>query len=114
MPFHTPFSALTPNIPVVATSTPAAPAKAAKLLLSGQAKLVVRRERKGRAGKTVTLVSGLVLPEKDLEMLAEKLRKSLGCGSHLEDKIIVVQGDHSERIEALLRSLGAKLISVSG
>ncbi|MFU8805298.1 MAG: translation initiation factor [Bradymonadaceae bacterium] len=78
-------------------------------------KIVLRRERKGRGGKTVTLVEGLEgLDERGRDELAKRLRKALGCGTSVEGTKIVVQGDQSERLEGLLRDEGVKKIVVSG
>ena len=60
-------------------------------------KIVVRKEQKGRSGKTVTIIEGIELGEAGLKTLAKKMRKSLGCGAHIEDGNIVLQGDLVER-----------------
>src|SRR5690606_31406947 len=58
-------------------------------------KIVVRRSRKGRGGKTVTLVQGV---DGGVEELARRLRKALGCGTSVDDGEIVVQGDQVARV----------------
>lgn len=61
-----------------------------------------QRQTAGRGGKTVTLV---VFPKDakiDLEALAKQMRRALGCGSHVEENKIVLQGDISERANAWL------------
>ncbi|OPZ86656.1 MAG: translation initiation factor Sui1 [bacterium ADurb.Bin429] len=78
--------------------------------LAGQGKLVLRRERKGRGGKTVTLLTGLALPPARMEALARALRKALGCGSSVEGTMIVLQGDIAPRAEEWLRARGAKQV----
>lgn len=67
-------------------------------------KVVVRRTRKGRGGKTVTLVQGA---GGDLDVLAKQLRKGLGTGARVEDGEIVVQGDVVDRVVEKLEALGA-------
>ena len=86
----------------------AAEAGEAGLDLSQIGKLVVRRERKGHGGKTVTLISGLPAPR--LDLLARALRKGLGCGATVENGIIVLQGDIPERAQSWLASHGARQI----
>lgn len=77
-------------------------------------KIALRRERAGRGGKTVTVVifpkdySGNVL------LLAKELRKSLGCGSSMEDGNVVLQGDLVERASDWFAKKGVKNISKSG
>ena len=60
-----------------------------------------RVERKGRGGKTVTLVEGLEDVDPDeLDELAAGLRKALGTGVSREGAILVAQGDMGPRITA--------------
>ena len=54
----------------------------------------VRRETKGRGGKTVTTVSGVPLAGEELKDLASALKKRCGCGGALKDGVIEIQGDH--------------------
>jgi len=91
---------------------PAASAKADDIsaLLARAGKIVLRREKKGHGGKTVTTVSGLDFPAPTLDTLAKALRKGLGCGSMLDGKTIVLQGDIQQRAEEWLRGHGATKI----
>jgi translation initiation factor 1 (eIF-1/SUI1) len=70
------------------------------------AKVVVRTSRKGRGGKTVTLVSGASQPE----AVARTLRKKLGVGVRAEGGDIVAQGDQVERITRWLGEQGVSRI----
>ena len=79
--------------------------------LSGCGKVVVRMERKGHGGKTVTVVDGLTpLDARLREALARRLAKGLGCGARAEGLTVVLQGDHRERAESLLRAEGARRV----
>ncbi|MGI6075754.1 MAG: translation initiation factor [Pyramidobacter sp.] len=69
-------------------------------------------ERKGRAGKTVTLLSGFEGDTKSCRDLAKRLKSALGCGAALEEDRLVLQGDQRERLAALLRKQGATKVSV--
>ncbi|PRY09611.1 translation initiation factor Sui1 [Paraburkholderia sp. BL25I1N1] len=65
----------------------------------------VSRETKGRGGKSVTLVKGLVLDPVALASLGKQLRTACGSGGTVKDGVIEVQGDHCERvIEALKKA----------
>jgi translation initiation factor 1 len=75
--------------------------------LSRSGKLVVRRERKGHGGKTVTVIEGLKLSSTHLETVARTLRKTLGCGSRVENGCVLLQGDLATAAEAWLRAHGA-------
>lgn len=81
-----------------------------------KAKDVVRvsRETKGRGGKAVTLVTGISLPDKDLDALGKQLKASCGSGGTVKDGIIEVQGDHIDRIVALLVAQGYKAKRAGG
>ncbi len=54
----------------------------------------VRREKKGRKGKTVTTLTGIPLPPTELKDLARELKQRCGGGGAVKDGIIEIQGDH--------------------
>ena len=66
----------------------------------------VSRETKGRGGKAVTLVRGLPLDAQALAALGKRLRTACGAGGTLKDGVIEVQGDHADRVVALLQAEG--------
>ncbi len=66
----------------------------------------VRRESKGRKGKTVTLVTGVPLGEEALHELASDLKRLCGSGGAVKDGVIVVQGDHRDTLVAELKRRG--------
>ncbi|CAD5107674.1 translation initiation factor Sui1 [Zestomonas carbonaria] len=68
----------------------------------------VRRETKGRGGKTVTTVSGVPLAEEPLKELASALKKRCGTGGALKDGVIEIQGDHVDLLLAELVKRGFK------
>jgi translation initiation factor 1 len=62
----------------------------------------VRREKKGRRGKTVTTVSGVPLDRRELAVLAAELKRRCGSGGSVVNDVIEIQGDHCDAlIEAL-------------
>ena len=69
-------------------------------------KLRVSIEKKGRGGKTVTLINGFVGNENDLKALGKLLRSQCGVGGSVKDGIILVQGDFKQRIIDLLKKEG--------
>ncbi len=81
---------------------------------SPDGKFVVRKERKGRKGKTVTLVRTSGLSEAAIDDLARELRRSLGCGSSVEDDVIVVQGDMVTRCGEFLQKKGFRFVISGG
>src|SRR3546814_8169328 len=68
----------------------------------------VRRESKGRGGKTVTTITGVTLAADALKELATTLKKRCGTGGALKDGIIEIQGDHVELWQAELTRHSSK------
>jgi translation initiation factor 1 len=66
----------------------------------------VSRETKGRGGKAVTLVRGLLLDDAALVALGKRLRTACGAGGTQKDGVIEVQGDHVDRLVVLLQAEG--------
>lgn len=70
----------------------------------------VGRETKGRAGKGVTVVTGLGLPAHELEALARALKQRCGSGGTVRDGVIEIQGEHRDTVvgELARRGISAK------
>ena len=66
----------------------------------------VRRETKGRSGKTVTTVQGVPLRGDALRDLASGLKRHCGTGGTLKDGVIEIQGDHRESVLVELSRMG--------
>jgi translation initiation factor 1 len=64
----------------------------------------VSREKVGRRGKIVTLVSGL--PHRDTEGVAGDLKRACGAGGSIKEGTVEIQGDHRDKIAAQLRAAG--------
>ncbi len=60
-----------------------------------------QEEKKGRAGKWVTVISGLNLEEHDAAQLQKLLGKKLGCRAFLENEDVVLSGKQKARLEEL-------------
>ena len=75
-------------------------------LNSGDGIARVRRESKGRGGKTVTTIQGLCLTASELKDLTAALKKRCGCGGSLKGGVIEIQGDQVELLLAELRKRG--------
>ena len=74
----------------------------------------VSRQTKGRAGKGVTLVTGVALDDAALAILGKQLKTSCGSGGTVKDGVIEVQGDHVERVMGLLLAQGYKVKRAGG
>ncbi len=69
-------------------------------------KVMVRLERKGRAGKSVTVVEGLPLSRKEQGALLREMKARLGAGGTLTERSIEIQGDHRDALVAMLEGMG--------
>lgn len=68
----------------------------------------IRRETGGRGGKTVTVVTGLVLDEAALVALSRRLKSACGTGGTVKDGVLELQGDHRDDVAAVLATEGFK------
>ncbi len=71
--------------------------------------LYVERDRKGRKGKTATLIAGFEGAEEDLKELARVLKAKCGVGGTAKNGEIIIQGDLRDKILGILQSEGYKV-----
>ncbi len=76
---------------------------------AGDGVVRVRRELKGRRGKTATRVSGIPLSGSDLKDLARRIKQHCGTGGGMDGADLIIQGDQVEKIIALLSGDGYKV-----
>ena len=74
----------------------------------GQQDLRVWLEKNHRGGKVASVIKGFVGKQEDLEALGKTLKTKCGTGGSAKDGEIIIQGDHREKIVALLQQLGYK------
>lgn len=74
----------------------------------------VSRETKGRGGKAVTVVKGVMLDAAALADLGKQLKAACGTGGTVKDGVIEVQGDHIERVMQILTTQGHKVKRAGG
>lgn len=72
-------------------------------------KLAISVERKGRGGKTATIVSGFDIPDDEVARVAADLKKRLGTGGSARGGEILIQGERREAVAEALRTLGYKV-----
>lgn len=78
------------------------------VLPEGDGIACIRPEKKGRGGKTVTTISGLIMDKKTLSDLAKQLKKRCGTGGSVKNQVIEIQGDVCDIIKQELDKKGIK------
>jgi translation initiation factor 1 len=64
----------------------------------------LHRDRKGRGGKTVTVITGL--PAGQLDTLVRELKRLCGTGGTVRGDTLEIQGDHRDRLLPALQARG--------
>ncbi|HBB33116.1 MAG TPA: stress response translation initiation inhibitor YciH [Cyanobacteria bacterium UBA8803] len=70
--------------------------------------LRVQASRKGRKGKTVTVISGFQCQPETLTQLLKQLKTQCGSGGTVKDDTLEIQGDHAQKLVQILTQLGYK------
>ena len=77
--------------------------------------LAIRPEKKGRGGKTVSVVYELPVGADDyFKKLVKKLKRECGSGGTFKGDSIEFQGDHILKIKTYLENLGFKVKITGG
>ncbi len=71
--------------------------------------LHVVTERKGRKGKTATIVEGFTCPDNVVDDVARKIKNRLGTGGSSRGGEILIQGDVADKVRNILVELGYKV-----
>lgn len=72
-------------------------------------KLSIFIEKKGRGGKTATIVAGFTCSDDELRSIASELKNKLGCGGSSRGGEILIQGNRREDVQTLLRAMGYRI-----
>lgn len=82
---------------------------------SKMGRVVLRREKAHRGGKTVIVIHDFApnIGYRYIESLAGKIKAACGCGGTARERMIEIQGDQPGRIRALLEAEGFRVAGVS-
>lgn len=73
-----------------------------------QGRLDIVLDRKGRAGKSATIISGFTMSDEEISALASKIRRKLGTGGSDRGGEILIQGDRRSDVLEFLIANGFK------
>ncbi len=82
------------------------PAPAADVKAAAKCKLTIAIEKKGRGGKTATIISGFTESHDEIAALAARLKSRLGTGGSARGGEILIQGDRREQVREFLTKAG--------
>lgn len=89
-------------------SNPTATERPVPELPPNQQNLLLQASRKGRKGKTVTVITGFQCQPETLAKLLKQLKTQCGSGGTIKDNTLEIQGSHTQKLVEILTQLGYK------
>lgn len=91
------------------TDTPAETSAAVEQSPRETARIEVAMERKGRGGKTATIIAGFTIADDEVAKIAATLKTKLGTGGSARGGEILIQGDRRDDAVRMLKEMGLKV-----
>ena len=74
----------------------------------------IHLEKKGRGGKSVSIIKGLSCDDSTLTDIGKEIRKKCGVRGSVKHGEIIIQGNHREKIKSILQDMGYRNIKFAG
>jgi len=81
---------------------------------AGDGTVRILLEKKGRGGKTVSVITGLTGTDVELRELLSEMKRRCGTGGTIKDGVIEIQGDHRDALQDFLKSKSIKNVKRAG
>lgn len=85
-----------------------------KLMTKDKQKIYVYLDRKQRRGKEVTCVEGIRANPDHRKSIANTLKTACGAGGTVKEGVIMVQGNHVDKVVGMLRDMGFGEVKIKG
>ena len=69
---------------------------------------------RAKGGKEATVIKGYIGPPARLDELAKLLKNKCAAGGNAKDGVVIIQGDHREKVLKMLLELGYKNTKKAG
>ncbi|HCR36595.1 MAG TPA: translation initiation factor [Opitutae bacterium] len=112
---HNPFASLQVKGPLKDFTSPQEPEPPKASKAPNRGRVDIRREKSGRGGKVVTVITGFQgMSEADREKLLKRLKNACATGGAVKGQTLELQGDQRERVAELLSNEGFRPVFAGG